>query len=163
MIDSSGALVEDVFDGLGCGAYDFVASSGSTTYKSIAGIVPSNDGGYYIYGAYHGYDDGTTNDTTQRMVSKLYGLSVGVEEDEEVDAFMVYPNPASDQLRLSIPAALLRTGGLLQLYSATGQLVLSTQVSAPEVQLAVKHLSGLYTLVLASTTQRWVQRVQIAQ
>ena len=97
MIDSSGALVEDVFDGMGCGAYEFVQSSGSTTYKSIAGIVPSNDGGYFIYGAYHGYDDGTTNDTTQRMVSKLYGLSVGVDEPAAPLAatLRMYPNPAS--------------------------------------------------------------------
>lgn len=96
MIDSSGALVEDVFDGMGCGAYEFVQSSGSTTYKSIAGIVPSNDGGYFIYGAYHGYDDGTTNDTTQRMVSKLYGLSVGVDEPATPRAatLRMYPNPA---------------------------------------------------------------------
>ncbi|MEZ4756244.1 MAG: hypothetical protein R2817_05410 [Flavobacteriales bacterium] len=97
MIDSSGALVEDIFDGMGCGAYEFVQSSGSTTYKSIAGIVPSNDGGYFIYGAYHGYDDGTTNDTTQRMVSKLYGLSVGVDEPATPRAatLRMYPNPAS--------------------------------------------------------------------
>ena len=98
MIDSNGNLLDEAFDGLGCGAYDFASPSGTTTYKSIAGIVPSSDGNYYIWGAYHGYDDGTTNDTTQRMVSRLYGLEVGVREVEleGISASLhVYPNPAN--------------------------------------------------------------------
>ncbi len=103
MVDSSGNLIEDVFDGMGCGAYDYVTSSLTTTYKSIAGIVPSNDGGYFIYGAYHGYDDGTTNDTTQRMVSKLYGLGVGVREEGPVPHMSVFPNPTTGVLSLAAP------------------------------------------------------------
>ena len=161
MIDSSGVLVEDVFDGLGCGAYDFVTSSGSTTYKSIAGIVPSNDGGYFIYGAYHGYDDGSTNDTTQRMVSKLYGLSVGVAAEERQEMLLVSPNPATDRLVVSTPPSLIPFSGQLHLYNVTGQLVMSSTVTTSETQLNVAHLEGLYTLVLGYGAQRWVQRVVI--
>jgi uncharacterized delta-60 repeat protein len=124
MIDSSGVLVEDVFDGMGCGAYDFVTSSLTTTYKSIAGIVPSNDGGYFIYGAYHGYDDGTTNDTTQRMVSKLYGLSVGVEGSPEgsVGVLRIQPNPTPGRITVSFPDPLQRDT-YYSVIDATGRLL----------------------------------------
>ena len=103
MIDSSGNLILDEFDGLGCGAYEYVTPSGSTTYKYISGIVPATDGSYYIYGGYHGYNDGTTNDTTQRMVSKLYGLSVGVREQTEPSALRVFPNPSNGKFTVQMP------------------------------------------------------------
>jgi hypothetical protein len=127
MIDSSGVLVEDVFDGMGCGAYDFVFSSGSTTYKYISGITPSNDGGYFIYGGYHGYDDGSTNDTTQRMVSKLYGLSVGVEDPSapSTATLRMYPNPASTYVVFEVDQA--GAASELVLRDALGAIVRSWQ------------------------------------
>jgi len=103
MIDSSGNLVLDEFDGIGCGAYEYVVPSGSTTYKYISGIAPAPDGSYYIYGGYHGYDDGTTNDTTQRMVSKLYGISVGVPEWADPTVLRVFPSPSSAFLNVALP------------------------------------------------------------
>ena len=128
MIDSSGNLVDGVFDGLGCGAYDYVVPSGSTTYKSIAGIVPSTDGGYFIYGAYHGYDDGTTNDTTQRMVSKLYGLSVGVPplspaalREGEGLGVRAFPNPCTNHCTVQVDAA--ASTGTLTLLDLAGRVV----------------------------------------
>ncbi len=124
MIDSSGNLVDGVFDGLGCGAYDYVVPSGSTTYKSLAGIVPSNDGGYFIYGAYHGYDDGTTNDTTQRMVSKLYGLSVGVQEEGlpvEQARVRAFPNPCTTHCTVQVEQGALK--GTLSLLDLSGRVV----------------------------------------
>lgn len=104
MIDSSGNLILDEFDGLGCGAYEYVTPSITTIYKYISGIVPAPDGSYYIYGGYHGYNDGTTNDTTQRIVSKLYGLSVGVAPLSlgEGLGVRVFPNPCTDQFELQV-------------------------------------------------------------
>jgi len=113
MIDSSGTLVDGVFDGLG-----------STTYKSLAGIVPSIDGGYFIYGAYHGYDDGTTNDTTQRMVSKLYGLSVGVQEEGlpvEQARVRAFPNPCTTHCTVQVEQGALK--GTLSLLDLSGRVV----------------------------------------
>lgn len=128
MIDSSGNLADGVFDGLGCGAHDYVVPSGSTTYKSIAGIVPSTDGGYFIYGAYHGYDDGTTNDTTQRMVSKLYGLSVGVPplspaalREGEGLGVRAFPNPCTNHCTVQVDAA--ASTGTLTLLDLAGRVV----------------------------------------
>ncbi|MBK8582729.1 MAG: T9SS type A sorting domain-containing protein [Flavobacteriales bacterium] len=103
MIDDMGNLITDVFDGSGCGAYDYVTPSLTTTYKYISGIVPAPDGSFYIHGGYHGYDDGTTNDTTQRFVSKLYGLDVGVQERAEPTVLRVFPSPSSAILNVALP------------------------------------------------------------
>ena len=153
MIDSSGVLVEDVFDGLGCGAYEFVQSSGSTTYKSIAGIVPSNDGGYFIYGAYHGYDDGTTNDTTQRMVSKLYGLSVGVDEPAtpQTSILRMYPNPASTYVVFEVGLLEAPKNGRIRVLDIAGRELEQLVVNSQEQQLVLdsrKLAAGTYTIVL---------------
>jgi len=150
MIDSSGNLVDDIFDGMGCGAYEYVTMSGSTTYKSIAGIVPSNDGGYFIYGAYHGYDDGSTNDTTQRFVSKLYGLDVGVPplSSGEGPEVRVYPNPCTTQAAVRWPSG--TPVEEFTLTDASGRIVRQWK---PSTRTAAQHTfsvdglsSGMYTL-----------------
>lgn len=68
----------------------------NTTLGTVRGITESPDVGFFVWGSFHGYDDGTTNDTTQRMVSRLYGLDVGVREQSEPQAKLsVHPNPAN--------------------------------------------------------------------
>jgi uncharacterized delta-60 repeat protein len=158
MIDSTGNLVMDVFDGMGCGAYQYVVPSGSTTYKSIAGIVPSNDGGYFIYGAYHGYDDGTTNDTTQRMVSKLYGLNVGVrEESPPLLGFRLYPNPACMHLTVELDA--LSPGTELVLRDALGRAVLRQRIGGNIQTVQVGNLpSGFYSAELLGSCRPVAQQ-----
>lgn len=94
MLDPDGNLMDDPFGTGGCGRYLYTTSSGNFLYGSINGLLESPDGYIYIWGAYHGYDDGTTNDTQQRFVSRLYGLSVGVDGPEpEAPGFELYPNP----------------------------------------------------------------------
>lgn len=156
MIDSSGALVLDEFNGFGCGAYDYFFSGGSTTYKSIAGFVPSNDGGYFIYGAYHGYDDGTTNDTTQRMVSKLYGLSVGVREHAEMSALRVFPNPSNGKFTVQMPdpPGVAR----LELIDLTGKVVRTWKWHGSSTDTSFDTegaANGNYVLVLDSDRGRY--------
>jgi len=153
MIDSSGALIEDIFDGFGCGAYDYVVSSGSTTYKSIAGIVPAPDGGFYIHGGYHGYDDGSTNDTTQRMVSRLYGLDIGVQEQEEIhrSTLHIYPNPASTFVALELDLAAEPKNAAIVIQDITGRVLKQLIVASKQQQLVLdsrEFAPGTYNLVL---------------
>ena len=94
LIDTSGFLVDDHFTGPGCGGYDYMGLN----YGSLSGITPAPDGSYYIWGAYHGYDDGTTNDTLQRMVSRLHGLEVGLPHlaaPPPTAHLRLHPNPAT--------------------------------------------------------------------
>ena len=150
MIDSSGALVEDVFDGLGCGAYDYVVSSGTTTYKSIAGIVPAADGSFYIYGAYHGYDDGTTNDTTQRMVSRLYGLNVGVREPPLPNHVLhISPNPSDGPIRIDLIGTSWPNTSIA-IRDAQGRTVTSFTMSGPTQWLDLSNLApGCYVVCIS--------------
>ncbi len=116
MVDLDGNLLPQPFNGLGCGGFQ----DGVSFRKVISGITPASDGSFYIYGSYRGYDDGTTNDTTQRMVSRLYGLEVGVREEKAM-ALNVYPNPSSRgfTVRLSQPPK----NGTLYLLDALGRSV----------------------------------------
>jgi hypothetical protein len=153
MIDGNGNLVEDVFDGMGCGAYEFVQSSGSTTYKYISGIVPSNDGGFYIHGGYHGYDDGTTNDPSQRMVSKLYGLSVGVPEPfESLRAQLrVYPNPASSYVVFEVNLDTDPISSAIVIQDIAGRVLKRLSVASKEQQIVLdsrEFAPGPYTVLL---------------
>ncbi|MBL7941009.1 MAG: T9SS type A sorting domain-containing protein [Flavobacteriales bacterium] len=151
MLDADGNLLDDAFTGSGCGVYEYVVPSGSSLYKSLAGIVPAPDGGYYIYGAYHGYDDGTINDPEQRFVSRLYGLNVGVREEVALAQLSVFPNPSDGhfEVRASLP---LRNANLA-LVALTGK-TLRTWAWPQGAQQAGFDASGLaagnYILRLAS-------------
>lgn len=59
---------------------------------------------------------------------------------------MVYPNPVSDQLHLSIPEAFMNEGGTFAVYDITGRMVLSDKIN-PSVY--VGHLKpGIYLIKL---------------
>src|SRR5690606_29673789 len=83
LIDTTGSLMNDYFSGNGCGEYLFQyipSQPPSQYYRVISKIIHAPDGSYYIYGAYNGYDDGTTNDHQQRSVSRMHGLKVSIAE-----------------------------------------------------------------------------------
>ena len=93
MFDADGNLLNDAFTGDGCGIF---LDGGQAELQGTVGMSMAPDGSYYIFGAYYGYDDGTTNDTLQRFVSRLYGLDVGVSDPANGTSFglSIYPNPA---------------------------------------------------------------------
>lgn len=109
LIDTVGNLLDDLFTGEGCGGFQWDATTEYWGWlKTIAGITQAYDGSYYIYGAYHGYDDGTTNDTTQRLISRLYGLNVGIHEqvNKVLQPLSIVPNPSAGATVLSTGPAM---------------------------------------------------------
>jgi len=120
MLDMDGNLLDEAFTGQGCGRYNY----NGTLYKGISGITPGPDGSYYIHGAYHGYDDGITNDTTQRMVSRLYGLDVGVLESGQKPFVRLWPNPANSNLNVEL-SELVQPPVQLELNDLLGRVILS--------------------------------------
>ncbi|MBX7128453.1 MAG: T9SS type A sorting domain-containing protein [Flavobacteriales bacterium] len=142
LVDTAGHLVDDLFNGGGCGTF----WNGFNTVGGINGLVPAPDGSFYIHGSYHGYNDGTTNDVYQRMVSRLYGLDVGVEE-EPVQAGAILslaPNPATDLIRVNFPTGAGAVNNL-EVLDITGQLVLSARPTGQSAVLNVADLrSGVY-------------------
>jgi hypothetical protein len=124
MLDAAGNLLPGYFDGNGCGGFFSFPVPEQVPNQLIVGIEPAQDGGYFIYGAYHGYDDGTTNDTTQRLLSKLYGLNVGIEEQAtgQPAPLQIAPNPASGAVQLSVGTA-PPVQAMLTIDDASGRLV----------------------------------------
>jgi len=92
MLDSTGALLPD-FDDAGCGTFtDF------STFGSIHGMERTVGNKFFLYGAYHGFNDGVTNDTTQRLISRFHAGDLFTDVEEQVVAsanFSVFPNPSS--------------------------------------------------------------------
>lgn len=94
VVDTSGGLLNDFADA-GVGLYYYQNSP----LSSVQGYLPLEGGKAYVWGAYHGYNDGTTNDTLQRFVTRLYGPDFTTRVTEPVAEkerpFKVYPNPTS--------------------------------------------------------------------
>ncbi|MBK9419481.1 MAG: T9SS type A sorting domain-containing protein [Flavobacteriales bacterium] len=137
MLDSAGNLLDDYFTGAGCGEYTYypgVDTSNNYKYRSIDGIKPTADGEYYIFGAYQGYDDGTTNDTLQRFVSRLYGLNVGINELDKFNPkpLAIAPNPTAGSALLSVEAPL--QNAQLTLHDASGRVALQMAWPAGSAQ-----------------------------
>jgi uncharacterized delta-60 repeat protein len=148
MLNADGSLSDEHFAGAACGPY----FGPNGTARRIGGIVPSAEGNYYIFGTYHGYTDGTTNDPTQRFVSRLYGLNVGIAERERI-TFKLYPNPASTQLTVELEQ--LPAQGELLLRDALGREMLRERIAGHYPTLSVQQLpAGLYLLEVWSKGQR---------
>ncbi len=123
MLDNSGTILPEYFQGSGCGGFFSTPNPEQIPNQFIEGIKPAHDGGYFIYGAYHGYDDGTTNDPSQRLISKLYGLNVGIAEQQTspVQALQIAPNPSAGSTVLSTGAAMANAE--LVVHDASGRAV----------------------------------------
>ena len=121
MIDTAGNLLPGYFQGTGCSG--FFGDPLNTWHQTILGIKPAHDGGYFIYGAYHGYDDGTTNDPSQALMSKLYGLNVGISEHgAHSEPLQITPNPSAGQTVLSVSVPPQK--GTVNIHDASGRVVL---------------------------------------
>lgn len=143
LFDTSGDLLNDYFSGPGCGEY----THWGFTYGSIEGIIPAADGSYYIWGAYHGYDDGTTNDTLQRMVSRLYGFNVGVEEHRDrTMKLRLGPNPGSWFVDVDTGG---RSNGELVLRDTQGRIVRVERIHGSRHRMDIGQLAkGTYIIEL---------------
>ncbi|MCC6839921.1 MAG: T9SS type A sorting domain-containing protein [Flavobacteriales bacterium] len=127
LIDTAGYLLDDLFTGSGCGGYIWTWLDPPSPFQwmnHVINLTPAYDGSYYISGAYYGYDDGTTNDPDQRLISRLHGLNVGVEEHGvmQVQALHIAPNPChGGAVQLSVGEVPKRA--TLTIHDASGRVV----------------------------------------
>lgn len=158
LIDTSGNLVDDYFWGPGCGNFTYQGE----TRSSIGGIAPALDWSYYIWGGYHGYDDGTTNDTQQRMVSRLYGLNVGLQESPaQAITLRLSPNPGSEFVDIDPGGSL---NGDIVLRDLQGRIVCFERLQSSQHRLATGQLAqGTYIVELhadglAPARAKWIKQ-----
>ncbi|MDX9749673.1 MAG: T9SS type A sorting domain-containing protein [Flavobacteriales bacterium] len=157
-IDTAGNVLWDYFTGSDAG--ELQLSIGGTN-RYLRGIKEAPDGYIYIYGSYHGFDDGYANHPDQRMITRLYPLHVGMEERTPDRAVQVYPNPASD--RLTIQVADENGQGIKQvrLLDATGREALLSTMRGPLLQLDVSGLQGLFLVLVEGNGERYTERIII--
>ena len=156
MVDTNGYLLDDPFANAGVGNFAYQGTWGS----AIQGFTTAPDGNYYVWGSYHGYNDGTTNDTLQRMISRLYGPHVGVNEKEEKSPIKIFPNPGENEITIDPGATTLPAK--VKIYSQTGELVLERSVKGLPIKLNTRKLSpGLYSIQIESAGKvyrtKWVK------
>jgi uncharacterized delta-60 repeat protein len=142
VIDTAGNPLDDYFVSNGCGAW----FDGFDYRGKLSGIVPAPDGGYYIHGSYRGYDDGTVNDVGQKMVSHLYGLDVGVED--QVQALLaLFPVPGTSDFTVRMAAS---EAAVLSVFDPTGRLVKHERCMGPSHHVRTGALrAGAYLVRLA--------------
>ncbi|MCB0770123.1 MAG: T9SS type A sorting domain-containing protein [Flavobacteriales bacterium] len=151
VIDSTGQLT-DQFDECGVGPYTYQ----NIVSASVNGVVEAPGDKLYVYGVYNGYNDGTTNDTLQRFVTRLYGpdFTTSVQEESPQDAFTFYPNPTHGTVELRMahpPAGTAR----VRVYDPSGRQVLERSVSNAATQLDVAPLAnGIYLVEVEDGGQR---------
>jgi uncharacterized delta-60 repeat protein len=155
LLDTTGQLSYDHFTGPGCGNFTYQGQTAS----SIAGIVPAPDGSYYVYGAYHGYGDASGTDTTQRMISRLYGLDVGIPQEPGLGLrFKIKPNPSDGRFTADLDLSEqthVEGDLLLQVFDAQGRLVERRNLGRQLEQTIALDLTtqptGLYSAHLSDT------------
>jgi uncharacterized delta-60 repeat protein len=154
LLDPDGNWLEEPLGSAGCGQFPYSAGTGDIDYlyNDVTGLFEAPDGYIYIWGAYKGYDDGTTNDPAQAFVTRLYGLNVGMAERERI-LFTLYPNPASTQLTVQFEQMPQQAEWVLR--DALGRVVLRERVATYQHTLGLHGLgSGVYLLELWSKGQR---------
>ncbi len=159
VVDTNGVLLDDHFVGAACGPHTYQ----NTTYALIAGILFTDDDRCYIWGDYHGYTDGTTNDPQQRFITRLYGpaIEMGVPAPA-APRLQLYPNPASTSLMLHLEA--LPTAAELVVYDAWGRTVLRQRISTHHTTVAVGQLpAGCYSVELRVHGERAEHRTLVVQ
>ncbi|HRD54307.1 MAG TPA: T9SS type A sorting domain-containing protein [Flavobacteriales bacterium] len=163
MLDTTGNFVPYYFTGGGCGSYQYQIGQMVQTYGSIDGIIRAPSGDYYIWGAYHGYSDGTTNDTLQRMVTRLHGgeIGLGVPQAGSTKPVMrLYPNPASTTVVVELGE--VPRHAELVLRDALGRVVLRRRLTAHATAVELGVPGGVYMAeVLQSGRPRLIERLVV--
>jgi uncharacterized delta-60 repeat protein len=149
LLDSNGFLSNAAFTGDGCGAYN----DGFYPVHSTHGMIPDQNGNWYIYGTYIGYDDGTTNDPQQRFISRLYGLNVGLPQMEKPLELAVFPNPTNGEVQIRLPE--VEQGASLHVIDPQGRVVLEVEMTGNMHVLDLGgQAAGLYAVRVRSRQGR---------
>ena len=134
MVDTTGQLLDDLA-APGCDTFTYQ----TFTYGSLDGVVFDANNGMYIYGAYHGYNDGTTSDPLQRQVTRLFApdLTTGlpVAKPASADELSIYPNPASAWVACNYHFVNAPENATIRIVDLVGKPVDNVRLSAQQGQV----------------------------
>jgi len=158
VMDTSGVLT-NAFDDCGVGTFTYMG----ITNAGVAGLVADADSThYYIWGVYTGYDDGTTNDTLQRFVTRLHvgDITTGTTSATPQPAFSLYPNPGSGRATLQLEQ--VPRNAQLVLRDALGRVILRQRLSDHYTDLTLG-CSGVYLLELWDGDRRMATQRMVVE
>jgi uncharacterized delta-60 repeat protein/uncharacterized repeat protein (TIGR01451 family) len=96
-----------------------------------------------------------TNTVLNTFVSP--GL-MGLEENENTDGVIIFPNPANDLITINIPVANSNTS--LELFTITGQLILQQNISGTTASIDISGLQhGMYFVQLKNDNGVYVKKL----
>lgn len=122
--------------------------------------------GYTYAGAGNLANGGEHDDFGCEYTQYFYVTSAGVTGIDELaggQSMSVYPNPASDQIHVSLSATVGKEA-TISLVNALGQTVYTRQTREQQVTISTRNLpEGLYTLIYTVGGSRKVEKVVIAK
>ncbi|MBP7513785.1 MAG: hypothetical protein KA791_04505 [Flavobacteriales bacterium] len=124
LIDTAGNLLDDPLGGPGC--QPFVPDPQGSFYQSssVSGFLPMENGQLYLFGQYRGFIDAACNDPEQRLISRLWGLDVGLDEPVSNNALLrSFPNPFDRAARIEYSMPLGAMNASLMIFDALGREV----------------------------------------
>ncbi len=159
LVDTSGNLLPELEDFyVGPFAYQ------TTTNAGFTNVYWNQDStALYVCGTYASCDDGTTNDTLQRFVSRLLVHDIGMAvPEQEVPALRVYPNPAHSTATLELKTQPVHAHVLLR--DALGRVTLRQALPDRTTTLELQTLpDGCYTLEVHAADRPVVHQRLIVQ
>lgn len=148
ILNETGYLSDYAFTEEGCGTFTF----NDFPYGATQGMVEGYDGMWYIYGSYIGYD----GNGQQRFVTRLYppDLSIGLQELKgEKPAIIIYPNPATDHIKIDLGSLINFGDHFIQITDIYGRSALHIRCPNRTQILDVDITSlpsGIYTVQLTA-------------
>ncbi len=161
VVDSTGMLMPE-FSNAGVGTYVYQGQ----VLGGVTGTVLTPENMLYVYGTFHGYTDGSTNDPDQRFITRLYGpdLNTGValEPLNTKAELHLYPNPGTGAFVLDL---LLEGPATAQLLDASGRVVHSQLLTADTERhnLQTALLPGAYVLRVQTADGRTLRGRVVVQ
>jgi len=133
---------------------------GGNNSDILYSLIQTNDNGYLFAGS----TKSRSNDVIGSHTTGSYPFysdmwivklspTVSTELFENVESIRTYPNPAQDYLNLQVDPSLLNHS--YQIYSITGQLVLSGEVTSENMEIQLGSISdGIYLLKIGDQTKK---------
>lgn len=136
---------------------------GGNDFDRLYSLIPTIDNGFIFAGS----TKSRSNDVIGLHTTGSYPFysdmwivklspTVSTELFENVESIRSYPNPLQDYLNLQVDPSLLNHS--YQIYSITGQLVLSGEVTSENMELHLGSISdGIYLLKIGDQTKKIVK------
>lgn len=135
---------------------------------TVTSIVTQDTGRYQIFG-YNGFgwvgsETFYINDLSNPCdtVDTIIGIAANVELGSQIK---LYPNPATDQVYISLPDGLINTSSEIEVYNAIGQLVYKTDVQQQQLT-AIRTADlgkGTYIVTLRNPLANWRGRFVVTE